>query len=224
MIALNNISVYTPGLTRRAPIVLDGCETFASRERVGILAAPGSGKSTLARVLSGIETPDAGRVRREGRVSWPIGFAGFLHPNLGVRDNLDIFARMTGLVPEDVFDFCDDFCAIPDLARLHMRDITPTQRALLAYACALSVPGPAMWIADEVITVGEPRERARCDALLSERLESGGLIFISRNPRQLRTYCDRYLVLIKQRLVACNDLDMAKDALELAGRHDPAAA
>ena len=224
MIQLENISLLTPGLRERKPILLEASETFGSRERVGILALPGSGKSTLARVLAGIETPDAGHVHREGRVSWPIGFAGFLHPNLSVRDNLDIFARMSGLDPDAVFAFCEDFCAIPDLGARTMQTITPTQRALLAYACALSVPGPAMWIADEVITVGEPRERARCDALLAERLDTGGLIFISRNPRQLRTYCDRFLVLIRNRLVPCTDLDMAKDALELAGQHDPAAA
>ena len=117
MIQLDNISLFTPGLRGRKPILLEASETFGSRERVGILALPGSGKSTLARVLAGIETPDAGHVRREGRVSWPIGFAGFLHPNLSVCDNLDIFARMSGLDPDAVFAFCEDFCAIPFACR-----------------------------------------------------------------------------------------------------------
>lgn len=216
MIALENVSILTPGVFRREPILVDATARFSRGERVGILAAPGSGKSTLARLLAGIERPDRGRVSSKGRVSWPIGFAGFLHPKLKVRDNLAVFARMTGMAPEDVTEFCEDFCRIDDLADRVMQDLTPTQRLLLAYACALSVPGPAMWIADEVISAGQPQDRTRCDKLLAERLETGGLVFLSRNVRQLKLHTDRHFVLINRHLVPCNDLDVANEALELS--------
>ncbi|WP_417210287.1 ATP-binding cassette domain-containing protein [Antarctobacter sp.] len=215
MIALDQVSILKPGFFRREPIVTDASATFRRGERVGILASPGTGKSSLARLLAGIDQPDRGQIHREGRVSWPIGFAGFLHPALSVRDNLHIFERLVGMPTDAAVDFCAEFSGIPGLPRMMMQDLTPTQRAILAYACAVSVPGPAMWIADEVITVGEPFQRKRCDAILTQRLSDGGLVFLSRNVRQLKQYCDRFYVLINKRLVPCDDLNVAQDALDL---------
>ncbi|MBY6164154.1 ATP-binding cassette domain-containing protein [Mameliella alba] len=215
MIALDSVSILTPGLFKRDPILVNATTTFERGERVGVLAAPGSGKSTLARLLAGIELPDTGTIQCEGRVSWPIGFAGFLHPALSVQDNLTTFARLVGLDPGYVTDFCAEFVGIGGLPRKMAPELTPTQRAILAYACAVSIPGPAMWIADEVITVGEPVHRKKCDDVLADRLKAGGLIFISRNVRQLRLYCDRFYVLINKRLLPCDDLDVGQEALDL---------
>lgn len=221
MIELNNISIYKPGWRNREPILLNATASFGERERVGILASPGSGKTSIARVLGGIEKPDCGEVIARSRVSWPIGFAGFLHPELTIEHNLSVFARLMGMEPASVIEFCADFCEFDVLRFRVMKDLTPTQRALLGYACALSVPGPATWIADEVITVGEPREREKCDEILTERLEQGGLIFLSRNARQLKAYCDRFLVLIDQHLVECENLEIAQTALELSAISQP---
>ena len=222
MITLQHVSLLKPGFRQRAPILLDATVTFGPRERVGILALPGSGKSSLARLFAGIDPPDSGVVSHQGRVSWPIGFAGFLHPYLTVGDNLNIFARLVGAEIDAVRDFCQWFCEIPDLAGQRMRNLSPTQRALLGYACSLSLDGPAIWIADEVISVGESRHRDRCDAVLAERLETGGLIFLSRTPRLLKLYCDRFCVLLNHRLVACDDLQVAHQALLLAATTAPA--
>lgn len=215
MIELDQVSILKPGVFKRAPILQDASAVFQRGERVGILASPGSGKSSIARLLAGIDQPDRGKVHTEGRVSWPIGFAGFLHPALSVQDNLAIFARLVGMSAEAVLDFCEDFVAIPGLAAKMMPELTPTQRASLAYACAVCVPGPAMWIADEVISVGEPHQRAKCDKVLSERLKEGGLVFLSRNTRQLKLHCNRFFVLINTHLVPCDDVDVAQEALDL---------
>lgn len=221
MISLENVSLLKPGFRYRDPILLNANVTFGMGERVGILAAPGSGKSSLARLFAGIDAPDNGTIHRGCRVSWPIGFAGFLHPNLSVGENLVTLARLTGLSADAVTGFCQEFCGDPDLPRRRMQDLSPTKRALLGYACSVSVPGPAMWIADEVITIGEPSDRARCDEILAERLKQGGLVFLSRNARQLQAYCDRFLVLINQRLVECADLGVAQEALKMSATRSP---
>ena len=215
MIALDRVTILTPGLRHRRTLLSDASLRVDHGERLGILAAPGSGKSTLARVFAGIDQPDGGQIRREGRVSWPIGFAGFLHPELSVARNLATLARLTGMPEEEVTAFCEGFTGIPGLAARPMKTLSPTQRATLAYAAALCVPGPATWIADEVISVGEPHHRRLCDQILTERLQDGALIFLSRNARQLRLWCDRFMVLIAGRLVPCEDLDVAQEALEL---------
>ncbi|RLJ59544.1 capsular polysaccharide transport system ATP-binding protein [Litoreibacter meonggei] len=216
MITLENVSLLKPGFRKRETILQDANTVFESGERVGILAAPGTGKSSLARLFAGIDKPDRGAVRQIGRVSWPIGFAGFLHPNLTVPENINNFARLVGIAPDAVIAFCRDVFGLEYGPKKMMHDLSPTQRALLAYACALSVEGPATWIADETITIGEPGDRKVCDEVLAERLKIGGLVFLSRNARQLTKYCDRFLVLINQQLVPCNDLAVAQEALNLS--------
>jgi capsular polysaccharide transport system ATP-binding protein len=216
MIELKNVNLLKPGFRNREPIVQDANAVFGPGERVGILAAPGSGKSSLARLLAGIDQPDHGTVSHIGRVSWPIGFAGFLHPNLTIAENINNFARLVGTSPDGVNQFCRDVFGIDYGPRKAMQNLSPTQRSLLAYACSLSIEGPATWIADETITVGEPADRIACDKILAERLVTGGLVFLSRNARQLTAYCDRFLVLINKRLVPCDDLVVAQEALELS--------
>src|SRR6185369_128071 len=41
-------------------------------ENLGIVGVNGSGKSTLMRILSGMEAPSRGEIRRVGSVSWPL--------------------------------------------------------------------------------------------------------------------------------------------------------
>src|SRR5690606_12619453 len=53
----------------------------------GIMGINGAGKSTLMRLIAGTEMPNSGRIVREARVSWPLGFAGGLHPSLTGREN-----------------------------------------------------------------------------------------------------------------------------------------
>lgn len=216
MIELRDVSLLKPGFRERTPILLNANITFESGSRVGILAKPGSGKSSIARLLSGVDEPDEGYITRHGRVSWPIGFAGFLHPNLTVGENINFLARLAGVDAAEMAAFCLDFCRTKDLLVTQMQNVPPTQRALLSYACAMAIDYPTTWIADEVITVGETADRDRCDEILASRLESGGLIFLSRNMRQLKQYCDTYYVLLNCQLVPCNDLVTAQRALDLS--------
>ena len=76
MIELSNVSklYQTVGGSN---LVLDRVSfTFPSCTNIGILGRNGAGKSTLLRIIAGTEHPDSGVVRRDGSVSWPIGFSG----------------------------------------------------------------------------------------------------------------------------------------------------
>ncbi len=183
--------------------------------RLGILATPGSGKSTLARILSGLQQPDQGDVHLTGDVSWPIGFAGFLHPHLSIEQNINVLARLKSVGPARYLAQCLTFADIHVAPDLMTRDLTPTQRALLGYAAAVTLRWDFL-IADEVITVGNPELRAKCDAFLDGLPSDVGLVFLSRNPAQIQRYCDHHLVLLNGKLRPCPDLQAGLDALTLS--------
>jgi len=207
---LQNVSL----LNGSGNFILRSCNrAFGSRERIGILAASGSGKSTLARALSGIEAPWSGNISTNSTVSWPLGYAGFLHPNLTVGQNLE---TISGLVGKNRTHFTSNVAALAELTNdlgKPMRVVNPTQRATLAYMCAMATPAELL-IADDTLTVGGSRLRLKCEAILELRLQNSGLIFLSRNARQIDTYCSRFFVLSQQQLIECASVKTAQMLLE----------
>lgn len=200
-------------------VILAGATArFIPRERVGILAAAGAGKSTLARLFSGIEPPNGGAVLRQGRISWPMGFAGAFHPELSAATNITLIAAMIGQDPGRTLAFCDQFGGFAGRLDRAVKSFSPVERATLAFSLSLAVPCDT-YIADEGIGAGDADMRARCDAMLDRRLASAGLVFLSRNPAQIRKYCTTFYVLIGGRLVPCPDVDVAAAALKLS--HHP---
>jgi capsular polysaccharide transport system ATP-binding protein len=204
-------------------VILAGATAqFKPRDRVGILAAAGSGKSTLARLFSGIEPPDGGTVLRQGRLSWPMGFAGAFHPDLTAATNITLISEMIGQDPGRTLAFCDQFGGFAGLDR-PMKTFSPVERATLAFSLSLAVPCDG-YIVDEVIGVGDAPLRAKCDAMLERRLANAGLIFLSRNPAQIKKYCHTFHVLIGGRLIPCPDIDVAATALKLSAEREGAEA
>lgn len=61
-------------------------------ERAVLLGSSGGGKTTLLRILAGLETPSAGKVEREGRISF-VFQEDRLFPRLTVWENLRLVNR-----------------------------------------------------------------------------------------------------------------------------------
>ncbi|MGM9400731.1 ABC transporter ATP-binding protein [Aliiroseovarius sp. KMU-71] len=212
MIEMRDVSIRYPGTT--VPILDGATVRFEPGEKVGILAPASSGKSSLARLFAGIEQPTSGAILHQGRISWPLGFSGAIHPELTCGDNVALLAQLVGEDPNRVIAFCRDFSELGDAFRKPAKYLTPVERSKLAFALSLA-PRFDTYIADETISVGDPGFREKCDALMHRRLKTAGLVFLSRNARQLRKTCNRYFVLLRQQLVPCDDLDVAQYALEI---------
>lgn len=101
--------------------VLDGIGYRGRLGVLGIAGANGSGKSTLLQILAGLVRPDAGTVlwtAPDGRVLPAMeirSHAGYcaptmgLYPELGVRENLELVARLRSVGGDAVGTWLDRF-------------------------------------------------------------------------------------------------------------------
>lgn len=198
----------------QAIVVLDAATCLVgSSERVAILADPGSGKSTLIRMLCGLEQPTAGRVIAGQGLVWPLGACGPLSPGLTGEQNIRLMATNFNADPDAFSLYCHQFSELGQSYFTPLRDYSSGMRARLGFALSMAVPA-ATYVSEDMVSIGNARFRAKCDAALSQRLRSCGLILFTRNPRTAARLGDRHGVLRDGRLDLHASAEAARASFE----------
>lgn len=179
---------------------------FPARTSVGVLGANGAGKSTLLRILGGAELPDAGRIHRRGRVSWPIGFAGGFHGSLSGEENCRFVARIYQADVDEVVAFAKDFADIGDYFQMPIRSYSSGMRARLAFGLSMAIDFDT-YLVDEVTAVGDRDFQLKCREAFRERSERSSVIIVSHQISTIRTYASTYALLKQGRLHFYDDLN-----------------
>jgi capsular polysaccharide transport system ATP-binding protein len=190
-------------------IVLDHVSaTFQSGRSYALLGVNGAGKSTTMRIMAGTELPNAGQVRRSVRVSWPIGFAGGLHPKMTGRENAKFVARVYGAEINKVVDFVEDFSELGDYLDIPVKTYSSGMKARLAFGLSMAIEFEC-YLIDEVTAVGDARFQARCRAEFEARRQRADLIVISHSMQTIKSYCNSGAVLVDGQLIMFDVLDKA---------------
>ena len=199
MIALQDVDKSYRTLQGRR-VILDGVNAiFPTGRRIGVLGANGAGKSTLIRLLAGVEAPNSGHIRRQGRVSFPLGFGGTFHPSLSGRENVRFLARLYGAPMRQVLDFVADFAELGQYMDMKVETYSSGMRAKLAFGACLAIDFDVFLI-DEVTAVGDARFQARCQAAFDARMRTADMILVSHSLPTIRAYCDSGAILAGGRL------------------------
>jgi capsular polysaccharide transport system ATP-binding protein len=210
MISLQGVNKHYRTLEGRK-VVLDGVDAvFPTGRRVGVLGANGAGKSTLIRILAGVEAPNSGRVRRLGRVSFPLGFGGTFHPKLSGRENVIFLARLYGASERQVLRFVSEFSELGEYMNMPFETYSSGMRAKLAFGACLAIEFD-IFLIDEVTAVGDARFQLRCQAAFEARMRTADIIMVSHSLPTIRAYCDVGVVLANGKLAMFNNLDAAID-------------
>jgi len=138
MIQLSNVFKFYK-TQYHTKIVLDHVSTVFGGCSYGLLGVNGAGKSTTLRLLAGTELPNAGKVRRSVRVSWPLGFAGGFHPLMSGRENVRFVARIYGQNVREVLDFVEDFSELGDYLDAPIKTYSSGMMARLAFGLSMAV-------------------------------------------------------------------------------------
>ena len=190
-------------------IVLDHATTrFQTGYSYGLLGVNGAGKSTTMRMIAGTELPNAGRIRRSVRVSWPLGFAGGFHPQMTGRENVKFVARAYGEDSRRVLEFVEDFSELGDYIDVAVKTYSSGMMARLAFGLSMAIDFDC-YLVDEITAVGDARFQARCKAMFDRRRETADMIVVSHSMAIIKDYCDRGAVLVDGQLIMFDSVDKA---------------
>ncbi|KGQ23798.1 ABC transporter ATP-binding protein [Gallibacterium anatis] len=202
--------VYKKYQTRTGSVTVLNDINFSLKkgEKVGILGRNGAGKSTLIRLMSGVEAPTSGTIRREMSISWPLAFSGAFQGSLTGMDNLRFICRIYNADIEYVKAFTESFSELGRYLYEPVKNYSSGMKARLAFALSLSVEFDC-YLIDEVIAVGDSRFSDKCRYELFEKRQDRSIILVSHSPNAIRQYCDNAMVLDQGKMLEFPSIDEA---------------
>jgi len=187
----------------------DGCVT-------GLLGPNGAGKTTTLRMLSGLMSADAGRIKVDDvevaahglEVRRRLGVlpdARGLYPQLTAREHVELFGRLQGVRERELRERCDRLFAslgLSELASRRVAGFSHGERSKVALARAL-VHEPRNVILDEP-TNGLDVTSIRAIRELIRKLRSEGrcVLFSSHLMQEVAALCDQIVVIARGTVVA----------------------
>ena len=177
-------------------------------EKIGILGRNGAGKSTLIRLISGVEPPTTGEIKRTMSISWPLAFSGAFQGSLTGMDNLRFICRIYNVDIDYVKNFTEEFSELGQYLYEPVTRYSSGMKARLAFALSLAVEFDC-YLIDEVIAVGDSRFADKCKYELFEKRKDRSIILVSHSHSAMKQYCDNAMVLEKGHMHQFEDMDKA---------------
>jgi len=209
-------SLVSPGRKNEELRVLDGVSFSVRRgEMLGIVGLNGCGKTTLLRILSGIYSPDAGRVASRGKIIPFLGLGAGFNPELTARDNIVLYGVILGFTRAEIkkkIRSIAEFAEVGDFLDTKLKNFSSGMSARLAFAVAVQVD-PDILIVDEVLSVGDVVFRKKSfDKFMEFRKRGKTIIYVSHNVHEIRKICDRAIFLHEGKILAEGDPAEVVDA------------
>ena len=163
-------------------------------ERAALVGRNGAGKSKQLKLIDGTLRPSRGRVVSPGRISYPVGFQGSLHPDLTGMQNTRFVARIYGVDSDALVRFVQKFAELGPGFGLPFRTYSAGMKARLSFGVSMGLPFDT-YLVDEVTSVGDGAFRRKSIALLEHRLHTAGAVVVSHSEHMIRRLCSCAVVL-----------------------------
>jgi ABC-2 type transport system ATP-binding protein len=181
-------------------------------EAVALVGLNGSGKSTLLKLISGVMSPDAGRVLVRGRIAGLIEVGAGFHPDLTGRENVFLNGAILGMDEATIKARFDDIVAFSEIEKFIDTEVKFYSSGMflrLAFAVAVHTD-PEIFLIDEILAVGDAPFQAKCLQRIRELRDEGRtLVIVSHDLDMIEKLCERGVVLERGRVIADEDISSA---------------
>ena len=184
-------------------------------EFVGLLGQNGAGKSTTIQILLGLITPTSGEISIFGLNPWKervkvlerTNFSSAyvaMPPNLQVRENLEVFARLYGVKDRSKkINSLLQLFGVDHLAK-KMTGALSSGESTRVNLCKALVNDPELLLLDEPTASLDPDIADKVRQLLRDIQKERGLtvVYTSHNMTDVEELCQRVLFLHKGKIIA----------------------
>ena len=211
MLEFNNVSKSFWTGTRRKIILDQASFRVDLGTSLGILAPNGTGKTTLIKMMAGLEKPDEGEIRRNCKISFPLGFMGGVVSKHTARENARYIAKLYDIDPDYVEAFCRWLCSLEEYFDQPLGTYSAGMKARFTFALMLALDFD-MYLIDEGMPSSTDVEfNRKAGEILAARLRSTTIIILSHQPEILEKFARRAGVLMQGKLHMFDTLEEAKE-------------
>jgi lipopolysaccharide transport system ATP-binding protein len=176
----------------------------APGEAVGIIGQNGAGKSTLLKLITGTTQPTRGRIDLRGRVAAILELGMGFNPDLSGRQNAFHCAGLMGHSRADcarAMPSVEAFAEVGDYFDQPVRTYSSGMQMRVAFSVATAFR-PDLLIIDEALSVGDSYfQHKSFDRIRQFRAEGVSIMFVSHSMGDVRTLCDRVILLDAGRVI-----------------------
>ncbi|TCM54474.1 capsular polysaccharide transport system ATP-binding protein [Rhizobium sp. PP-F2F-G48] len=205
MIQLERATKFAKAKGVTKTILNDVSFTIPRGRSLALLGRNGAGKSTLLQIIAGTLHLDKGTVRRDAKVSWPLGFAGSFQGSLSGEQNVRFVARIYGVDTESLVEYVRDFAELGEFFRAPVQTYSSGMKARLAFGISMGVKFD-YYLVDEVTAVGDTNFKRKSHQVFKERLKGSDVIMVSHSTSTLKDYCHSGVVLEDGKLIYFENL------------------
>lgn len=167
---------------------------FPTGISVGLLGRNGAGKSTLLKMVAGTVHPTRGQILSDGKVSFPVGLASSLHPDLTGAQNTRFVARIYGTDTDELMHWVEDFAELGEHFHLPVRTYSSGMRGRLSFGINMGIDFDT-YLVDEVTAVGDADFKRKSRDVFLKRMKNAGAIYVSHSMGMIRELCQAGAVL-----------------------------
>ena len=210
MLEFENVSKSFWTGTRRKVILDQVSFRVDLGKSIGILAPNGTGKTTLINMMAGLEKPDEGVIRRDCRVSFPMGFTGGVAKKLSALENARYIAKIYGMDPDYVEAYCRWLCNLGEYFDQPLGTYSSGMKARFTFALMLALDFDMYLIDEGMPATTDVEFNKKAGDILRDRLRTTTLVIVSHNPAVLEKFARQAAVLVDGQLYMFETLEEAK--------------
>lgn len=194
-------------------------------EFFGIVGRNGSGKSTLLKLISGIYTPDSGKVKINGSLTPFIELGvGFNH-ELSGRENVYMNGALMGFSRQEMdakYEDIVEFAELENFMDQKLKNYSSGMQVRLAFAIAIQADSDIL-ILDEVLAVGDEAFQRKCFKYFADiKQQQKTVILVTHSMDSVQRFCTRAMLISDGEILEIgNTATVAQKYTEL---NNPAAA
>jgi lipopolysaccharide transport system ATP-binding protein len=185
-------------------VLKDVSFSIGAGQTVGIIGQNGAGKSTLLKLITGTTRPTQGTIQIGGRLAAILELGMGFNPELTGRENSYHSAGLMGHSQAEIeraMPGIEAFAEIGEYFDQPMRTYSSGMQMRVAFSVATAFK-PDLLIVDEALSVGDSYfQHKSFDRIRHFRYEGVSIMLVTHGLGDVRTLCDRVILLDKGRVL-----------------------